>query len=162
MLLDVSGKCLGWGRPEIERGRWGAGSGLCSLAPTSWTSAAVFLLPGLLGHSGRVPQAELWWGDRPEACLGTLCMEGHPPICMSAVGWGGIGYPQRDFLIRVASEKPDSSEGPSESLPSPSTPSNPEHAPCRPSEVGCLAPGALYGSKKWGGRQARPSSWGWG
>lgn len=70
-------------------------------------------------------------------------MEGHPPICMSVVGWGGTGYPQRDFLIRVASEEPDSSEGPPESLPSPSTPSNPEDAPCPPLEVSCLVPGAL-------------------
>lgn len=70
-------------------------------------------------------------------------MEGHPPMYMSAVGWGGIGYPQRDFLIRVASEKPDSSEGPPESLPSPSIPSNPEDAHCSPLEVSCLASGAL-------------------
>lgn len=44
---------------------------------------------------------------------------------MSAVGWGGIGYPQRDFLVRVASEEPDSSEGPGIS-PIPLSPSNPE------------------------------------
>lgn len=122
MLLDVSGKCLGWGRPEIEQGGGGQGAGSAASPPASWASAAVFLLPGLLGHSGRLPPAELWWGDRPEACLGTLCMEGHPPIYMSAVGWGGIGYPQRDFLVRVASEEPDSSEGPPGISPIPLNP----------------------------------------
>ena len=67
-------------------------------------------------------------------------MEGHLPICMSAVGWGGTGYPQRDFLIRVASGETDSSEGPPESLPSPSTPSNPENTPFPP--LGGELPGA--------------------